>query len=337
MRDEDDRLVVALGMSPGLRSALFDDEAVRRIEKVGRVDWEQVVHAGRGPESSDPETEVLLTCWGAPRLDSTWLNAMPKLRAVIHAAGSVKGIVTEACRDRGIVVSSAAAVNAVPVAEFTVAMIVLSTKRVLWLADRYEHLGADWRPDVVSSDVGTFDRTIGICGNSLIGQRVIEMLRSYDVRVLLNDPYVEPAEAARLGVELVDLDELCARSDVVSLHAPALPSTRHLIDARRLGLMRDGATLINTARGVLVDTEALSRELVSGRLFAVLDHTDPEILPSESPLFGLPNVLVTPHIAGSLGTELRRLGSSAVDELGRFTAGEPFLHPVRYDDLGRSA
>lgn len=337
MRDEDDRLVVALAMSPELRSALFGDEAMHRIEDVARPDWEQVLQAGASPESSNPDTEVLLTCWGGPRLDSTWLNAMPRLRAVIHAAGSVKGIVTEACRDRGISVSSGAAVNAVPVAEFTVAMIVLATKRVLWLADRYRTLGPDGRPQAIAADVGTFDRTIGICGASLIGRRVIEMLRAYDVRVLLNDPFVEPAEAARLGVELVDLDELCARSDVVSLHAPALPTTRHLIDARRLRLMRDGATLINTARGILVDTEALTRELVSGRIFAVLDHTEPEILPADSPLFGLPNVLVTPHIAGSLGTELRRLGSSAVDELARFAAGEPFAHPVRYEDLDRSA
>lgn len=329
--------MVALGMSPELRSALFDEEAMHRADEVARIDWEQVLRAGVGPESSNPDTEVLLTCWGAPRLDGTWLNAMPRLRAVIHAAGSVKGIVTDACRDRDISVSSGAAVNAVPVAEFTVSMIVLATKRVLWMADRYRTLGPDWHPRAIAADVGTFDRTIGICGASLIGRRVIEMLRAYDVRVLLNDPYVDHAEAIRLGVELVDLDELCARSDVVSLHAPALPSTRHLIDARRLALMRDGATLINTARGMLVDTEALSRELVSGRLFAVLDHTEPEILPADSPLFGLPNVLVTPHVAGSLGTELRRLGSSAVDEVARFAAGEPFMHPVRYDTLGRSA
>ncbi|NEE43366.1 hydroxyacid dehydrogenase, partial [Streptomyces sp. SID8455] len=87
--------------------------------------------------------------------------------------------------------------------------------------------------------------------------------------------------------------------DVVSIHAPELPQTRHLFDAGRLALMRDGATLVNTARGSLVDTDALVKELVSGRIDAVLDHTEPEVLPVDSPLYDLPNVLLTPHIAGS--------------------------------------
>ena len=140
-----------------------------------------------------------------------------------------------------------------------------------------------------------------------------------------------------MGVELVDLDALCARSDVVSLHAPALPSTRQMIGAERLARMRAGATLINTARGALVDHDALIRELTSGRLCAILDHTTPEILPDDSPLYELPNVLVTPHIAGSLGTELHRMGDSAVREVVRFVSGRPFHHPIGYDELEHSA
>src|SRR6185436_9888054 len=125
-----------------------------------------------------------------------------------------------------------------------------------------------------------------------------ELLRPFDVEVLLYDPYVAPAEAAGLGVALTGLDELCSRSHILTVHAPQLATTRHMIDARRLALMPDGGTLINTSRGSLIDEEALLPELISGRLYAVLDVTDPEVPPADSPLYTLPNVLLTPHIAG---------------------------------------
>jgi phosphoglycerate dehydrogenase-like enzyme len=333
----DPRPVATLGMSPSLVPALFDSDARRRLDELVRVDPGHVQEGVVRPELVDPETEVLITCWGAPRLDAEALAALPKLRAVVHAAGTVKGIVTDACRERGIEVSSAASINALPVAEYTLAMVLLANKRVLWLARTYQELRTGWHPGVMQPNTGNYGPTVGICGASLIGRRVIGLLRPFDVKVLLNDPYVGPDEADAPGVELVDLDELCTRSDVLSLHAPALPSTRHLLDARRLGLLRDGATVINTARGTLVDTDALTAELLSGRLFAVLDHTEPEILPGDSPLYGLPNVLLTPHIAGSQGNELRRMGNAAVDEVARFVAGQPFATPVRYTDLGRSA
>jgi phosphoglycerate dehydrogenase-like enzyme len=138
-------------------------------------------------------------------------------------------------------------------------------------------------------------------------------------------------------VDKVELDELLATSDVVSLHAPALPSTERMIGAPQLARMLDGATLINTARGVLVDHDALVPEVRSGRLTAVLDVTDPEPLPPDHPLLHLPTCVVTPHLAGSQGTELSRQAELVVEEIRRFAAGEPPLHPVVADDIGRVA
>ena len=157
---------------------------------------------------------------------------------------------------------------------------------------------------------------------------MIELLEPFDFEILVSDPYVEGAVA---------LDDLLAVSDIVSLHAPSLPSTRHMLDARRLALLRDGATLINTARGALIDQDALVAELVSGRIDAVIDVTEPEVLPADSPLYDLPNVVLTPHIAGALGDEVRRLGDSALAELARYARGEPFAHPVTRADLDRVA
>ncbi|MFG2988119.1 hydroxyacid dehydrogenase [Streptomyces sp. NPDC048257] len=329
-----------LAMDPGLRPRLLDEATARRLHEVALFETELVVDdfGGPGVAAALAETEVLLTCWGAPAVDARMLAAAPRLRAVVHAAGSVKQLVTEACWDRGIVVSSAAAANSVPVAEYTVAMVLLSNKRVMQLREEYRSVRGrhhDWQ--LRYGHAGNHRRTVGIVGASRIGRRVIELLRPYALELVLYDPYVSAVEAERLGVRAVGLDELCRVCDVVSLHAPELPQTRSMIDRRRLALMRDGATLINTARGSLVDTAAVTDELASGRLHAVIDVTEPEVLPAGSPLYDLPNVLLTPHIAGSLGNELHRMAESAVEEIARYAAGLPFAHPVRREDLERTA
>lgn len=277
--------------------------------------------------------EVLYTSWGCPPVTAEVLAGAPELRAIVHAAGSVKHHVTDAVWQRGIVVSSAAAANAEPVAEFTLASILFANKRVFDIARDYRdrRTGLNW--DARYPGFGNYRRTVGVVGASRIGRRVIELLRPFDLEVLVSDPYLRED----LGVAQVTLDELVSRSDVVSLHAPDLPETRHMIDSVRLRAMRDGATLINTARAALVDQEALTAELASGRLHAVLDHTEPEILPASSVLYDLPNVLVTPHIAGSLGGELARMADLALDELARYARGLPFEYGVEPATLSRSA
>jgi phosphoglycerate dehydrogenase-like enzyme len=181
----------------------------------------------------------------------------------------------------------------------------------------------------MDTPIGNYRRTVGIVGASHIGRRVIGLLAPFDVAVLLYDPHVQPDDEICRRAPLVGLEELLAGSDVVSLHAPSLPSTRHMIGDRQLRAMRDGATFINTARGALVDEAALIAELATGRISAVIDVTDPEIPPPDSPLFTLPNVFLTPHIAGAIGTERSRLGDLAVDEIERFIAGRPLQHQVQ--------
>lgn len=318
------------------RDALFPSAAVDRLTRLVDLDprvlaedFDRVPHLAA--------VEILITSWGCAPLDDALLARMPALKAVVHAAGSVKHHVTEACWDRGLLVSSAAAANAVPVAEYTLAAILFANKRVLEIGGLYrEHRGAlDWAAHFPG--FGNYRRTIGLVGASLVGRRVLELLRPHDFDILLADPHLEPEEARSLGARLVGLDELLAASDVVSLHAPALPETHHLLDARRLSLLRDGATLVNTGRGSLVDTDALTAEALSGRIHAVLDVTEPEVLPPASPLYALPNVLLTPHIAGSLGGELLRITRSAVDEVERYCSGREFAYPVTRAALATSA
>ncbi|MFJ3204252.1 hydroxyacid dehydrogenase [Streptomyces sp. NPDC086989] len=331
-------------MSPGTRAAVLSGRMLPELLRVADVDPDLLLTGFRHDEPDEPglrprlaQAEVLFTGWGCPPLDAEALERMPRLRAVVHAAGSVKHHVTEACWERGLLVSSAAAANAVPVAEYTLAAILFTNKRVLESAHAYRAARAPIDPLRRYPAVGNYHRTVGIVGASLIGRRVMELLRPFDLRVLVHDPYADPGELAALGAEACALDELLRRSDVVSLHAPALPQTRHLLDAARLALMPDGATLVNTARGSLVDTVALTEELVAGRLHAVLDHTEPEVLPAGSPLYNLPNVLLTPHVAGSLGGELDRLAATAVEELERYALGLGFRHGVDRGRLSYSA
>ncbi|TJZ52033.1 hydroxyacid dehydrogenase [Streptomyces piniterrae] len=335
------RPALLLSMGPGVADRLLDARHHTRLAALTRTDSRLVAHelADPAPEvaAALADAEVLLTCWGAPRLTERVLAAAPRLRAVVHAAGSVKHHITEACWQRGITVTSAASVNALPVAEYTLAAILFANKRVLHTAHRYRTLRAphDWQRELAGA--GNYGRTVGIIGASRIGRRLIELLRPFDLRVLLHDPYVDTAGAAHLGVTPVPLDTLCAESDIVTAHAPQLPSTHHLLGARELALMPDGATLINTARGSLVEETALLAELLTGRLHAVLDVTDPELPPPDSPLYDLPNVLLTPHLAGSLGGELHRLADRALDEVARFAAGLPFADPVHPAGQDRSA
>ncbi|MEO3974162.1 hydroxyacid dehydrogenase [Streptomyces sp. CAU 1734] len=332
---------VLLAMGPGVAERLFGERHRERLTSLARTDPLLVAHDLSDPEpavrSALAGAEVLLTCWGAPPLTAEVLDRAPRLRAVVHAAGSVKHHITDACWARGVRVSSAAAGNALPVAEFTLAAILFAGKRVLRSAGRYRELRSahDWAGEL--ADGGNYRRTVGIVGASRIGRRVIELLRPFDLDVLLHDPYVTEADAAGLGVVPVGLDELCGRSDIVSVHAPELAETRRMIDERRLALLPDGATLINTSRGSLIDEDALLAELVTGRIDAVLDVTDPEVPAADSPLYTLPNVLLTPHVAGSLGSELHRLADLALDELERYGQGLPFTDPVSADDLRRSA
>ncbi|MCB5911617.1 hydroxyacid dehydrogenase [Streptomyces pinistramenti] len=337
----DTRPALLLSMSPGTAERLLAPRHHARLAALARTDPRLVAYDLAAPApavaAALAEAEVLLTCWDAPPLTGRVLERAPRLRAVVHAAGSVKPHVTPACWERGIAVASAAGANALPVAEYTLAAILLANKRVLHAARRYRSLRTahDWHGELAAA--GNYRRTVGVIGASRIGRRVIELLRPFDLRVLLHDPHVDAAQAGRLGVRAVPLDALCAASDVVTVHAPELPATRHLLGAAELALLPDGATLVNTARGSLVDGAALVAELRDGRISAVLDVTEPELPPPDSPLYDLPNVLLTPHVAGSLGGELHRLADHALDELERYTKGLPFAGPVRAADLGHSA
>jgi phosphoglycerate dehydrogenase-like enzyme len=319
-----------LAMQPAMPAQLFDAAALERLTALADVDPGVVLteYDSAPARAALAEAEVLFTCWGAPTVDAAALAAAPRLRAIIHAAGTIKSLVGPECWDRGIVVSSGADANAVPVAEYTLAMILLAGKRVFAAADSYHRAGS--RPPRPTEAYGNYGRTVGIVGASRVGRRVLELLAPFDFELLVCDPFLH---GSLLGAEVVGLDELCARSEILSLHAPNIPATHHMIGAAQLAALPDGATVINTARGAILDHDALLNECETGRISAILDVTEPEPLPADSLFYQLRNVLVTPHVAGAQGLEIRRLGAWALDELERYGRGEPLAHEIKAAQL----
>ena len=281
------------------------------------------------------DVDVLFSGWGPPRVDAAFLAAAPRLKAIFYAAGAIGSWTSAALWDRGVVITTASAANGVPVAEYALGTILLSLKRALPLARACRTARAFTIPLVPP---GNFHSTVGLVSLGVIGRHLLDLLRPFDLDVVAYDPFLTPPEADRLGVRAVGLDELFAVSDVVSVHTPLLAETAGLIGRRHLSALRPGATFVNTARGgVVVEADLVAVAGERDDLQFVLDVTDPEPPPAASPLYDLPNVLLTPHIAGSVGPECRRLGQTMAEELERYVAGVPLKFAVTRDAAQRSA
>jgi phosphoglycerate dehydrogenase-like enzyme len=298
-------------------------EAVAEVRTLGRE------RAAILPQLAS--VDILLGSWGMPKLDAELLAAAPRLRAVAYAAGTVKGFVTDESYARGVAITTAMHANAVPVAEVTVALITLANKN--WFLAQADMRAGKHHQNL--SHVGNFGTTVGLVGFGAIARLVAERLATMDLTVLVYDPHAKDLPA---GCERVaDLVDLARRCDVVSLHAPDIPATHGMCDAAFFQAMRDGATFINTARGKLVDEAALISELETGRITAHLDVTHPEPPVAGSPLYSLPNVYLTPHLAGSSSGEIRRMGRLAIEECLALIAGRAPRYAVTQDMLATMA
>ncbi len=329
---------ILLAMMSGLLDYAFTAAQLERLAASG-----ELLHGGEpvGDLSSAEalaslaQADVIVGHWGCPTLTEEVLAAAPRLALFAYAAGTVKWQVTDAVWSRDIRVTSAAAANAVPVAEYTVASILFANKGVFSFAARERDPDVDVAID--PSRIGNLGRRVGLVGASHVGRLVIELLGPYDLELAVADPFLSDADAVELGVTRMELDELCAWAELLSLHAPEVESTKGMIGAAQLAALSDGATLVNTARGGLVDETALIAELSTGRISAVLDVTVEEPTPADSPLRRMPNVFLTPHVAGAAGTEMVRLADLAVQEVERWARGEPALHPVTAADMDHIA
>ena len=271
-------------------------------------------------------TEVIVGTWGMPKLDRSFLEAAPALRTVLYAAGSVKSFVTEEFWERGIKLSSAWAANGIPVSEYVTGAILLSLKR-FWHFSR--HMREEHQTPQSIVVPGAFRSKVGLISMGAVGRLTTRLLRNFDLDVMVFDPFLSLTQASELGVRLVGLDELFRECDVVSIHAPAIPATERMITGAHVASMKEGATLINTSRGIVISEDEVIKVLTSRRdLTAILDVTHPEPPVLDSPLRRLPNIILTPHIAGSMNAECARMGFWMAEELARLAKGEALHYEV---------
>lgn len=274
------------------------------------------------------DVTCIFSGWGMAKMDAAFFDVFPNLKVLFYGAGAVHGFVTDDVWARGVQIVNANVANGFSVAEYTASNILLCLKQVWQSALRIKREGRYMK--LAHDDVaGVYGSTVGIISLGAIGRMVVERLRDSTVSIIAHDPFVNAEKAKALGVEMCSLEDVFRRADVVSLHTPWLPETVGLITGDHFRLMKRNASFINTARGAVVrENELIDVLRERPDLFALLDVTHPEPPALDSPLFILPNVVVTPHIAGSMGAECRRMGRFMVDELDRWLKGEPFKHLV---------
>lgn len=274
------------------------------------------------------DVDVIVASWGGAILTEELLAAMPNLQLYLYGAGHLNGIMSAAAWERGIRVTTANPANAIPVAEFVLAQTIFSLKRGWEYMQRAKQGHSDlWGCNKFVA--GLFGSTVGIVSLGQISTRLIHLLRHFDLQILLSCCDATAEQAAALGARLVAIEEVFQSSDVISLHLRSNPATRGIINRNLLDRMKPKATLINSARGdVICDADLLAFLQARPDVYACLDVLHPEPPPVDCPLFALPNTVITPHLAGSMHTESRRLGRFMLDELKRFLAGQPLQAEV---------
>jgi D-3-phosphoglycerate dehydrogenase len=280
-------------------------------------------------EMIGPYDAVMITSQHA--ITSRVIAAATKLRIIVKRGAKPENVDYEAATKKGIVVAWTPGVNYVAVAEHALMLMLCLAKKTIPQMERLR--GGSWR----ESDAGLQElcgKTIGIVGLGGIGRVLCRVLGGFDVKFLAYDPYISPAQAKEVDVNLVGLEDLLRQSDYVTLHATLTEETRHLIGEKELSMMKKTAHLINTARGGLIDESALLKALREGEIAgAGLDVFEPEPPKHENPLLHLPNVVVTPHMAGWSDEAVYREQKEAALEIKLVLEGESPRYPINPEAL----
>ena len=324
-------------------AAFFSDDAfqIDRVFGEGRKEWllteldffPEIVTSANFTRHLPAlqQVEFVFSTWGMLQLSEEQIAQLPALKAVFYAAGSVQNF-ARPFLNRGVKVVSGWGANAVPVAEFTLAQIILAAKGY-FMAERACRTSAV-RNTFSNHYPGLFGTTVALLGVGMVGTKVIELLRPFNVKILVFDPFLEQARAAALGVQCVSLEQAFEHGFVVSNHLANLPETRQMLTRSLFESLQPYATFINTGRGATVD-EAGMLAVLSQRpdLTALLDVTEPEPPHPDSPIYTLENVLLSPHIAGSIDREVLRQADYILEEYRRYKNGEQLLYSVSLDML----
>ncbi len=310
--------------------SVYDDKVVCELQKLTKI--EKKIY-NKADILSEPalfgNVEIVFSTWGMPEFTEDEIKGcFPSLKCVFYGAGTVQTF-ARPFLNCGVKVFSAWAANAVPVAEMTVAQIILANKGYFLTSRIYHTEGHSSAGEAFKKCKGNYGETIGIIGAGMIGKRVIEMLKQYRLNVLVFDPFLSDEKAKELGVEKCQLTELFDRAFVVSNHLANNEQTKGMLNYDLFCRMRENAVFINTGRGAQVVEDDLACILVERPdLTALLDVTYPEPPIEDHPFYTLPNCLLTPHIAGSAGDEVARMGEYMLYECESYLSGKSTRYEV---------
>lgn len=300
---------------------IFGEEDYKRLSKLGDLhiydradfkDEEYYLNFAKG-------SNLLILSWESPRLNQELLDVCPCLGGVIYGAGSLRPIMTEAFKNSRIPITDSKIVDSRSVAVTVLGVAIAACKGTYTLANDVRN--GMWRENAFKIK-DFYKIKIGIIGASCVGSYFAELLRAFDVEVLICDPIKTAEEIAALGATKVELETLMSECDVISVHAPALPETDNMINKDNLCLIKDGAVFMNTSRGSLVNEEDLIEECKKNRFLTFLDVYTREPTAVDNPLRTLPNVICLPHVAGTFTNGVREIGVHVCEEAERFMRGE---------------
>lgn len=318
-----------------MKIIVADDLPTSALDLLRAEGWTIDARSGRAPAelAADLADADALVVRSATKVTADLIAAAPKLRAIARAGTGVDNVDVTTASARGIVVMNAPGANSISVAELAMSL-VLALARKLPAADASMKLGKWDKKSFLGEEVR--GKTLGLAGLGRIGQEVARRARAFDMTIIAHDPFISAQVARDLRIELVSLDDLCARADFLSLHMPATPETRHLFNAPRLAACRQGLRIVNTARGDLIDEAALADAIESGHIGgAALDVFEQEPT-RDHRLQSLPQVIATPHIAASTREGQELVGLETATALRDYLKGGLIRNAVNFPSMPAS-
>lgn len=312
-----------------IRDSFMTKENIEMLESLGEVTWNESEERLTPAVLRDAlvDVDVCVCGWGCPQFTEEVLEKANKLKLVAHTAGSVARIASDAMYERGIRIVCGNEVFARTVAEGTLAHMLYMVRRF----GEYEMRTVEggWKPLDFKTE-SLFDQTIGIVGYGAISRYLIEMLKLFNVKIKLFSNHTTEEQAAAIGVQKASLEEIFSTCHVISLHSAKNPANHHMINDSLLSLMQDGAILVNTARGALIDEEALVKHLQSGHIRASLDVYEQEPPVPEHPFWNISKEFLhmQPHLGGPTMDQRPAAARFVFEDIQRFQNGEPLQNEI---------
>ncbi|HHV97801.1 MAG TPA: hydroxyacid dehydrogenase [Clostridiaceae bacterium] len=319
---------ILVAMPKGVvRDSFIPKDVEEAINSLGEVEWNNTEKLFTEEELRDrlEGKDVCITGWGNPKFTEKVLEKAKDLKIVAHTGGTVAPIVSDYLYDMGVKVISGNLYYAESVAEGVIAYILAALRDIPYYANMMKEGG--WKkPDYYIE--GLLDHTVGLVGFGTITRFVINMLKPFRVKIKVFSKHLKEEDMQKYGIEKASLEEIFSTCKIISIHSAQRPDTYHMINKRLLEMIPDGALLVNTARGSIIDEEALIEELSKGRFKAILDVFEQEPLPDDSKLRKMDNVILIPHMAGPTVDRRRYVTLGLIEDINAYFKGEPMKNEI---------